>query len=166
MQLIGKLYRANGGWQADWVFVDNGRELHKWTSKDANAMRAMAAGADGAADALVKRYAKAGVATGQAGTYRVVVPGIISADDDQRLAAGLRDVPVVRNVTPLQRPGSVRLLSLDAHGRPWPGRWAIPACTSTVAPTASAACKAAWTCTRSSPPAATPAPARSTPRRT
>jgi hypothetical protein len=42
------------------VFVDNGRELNKWTSKDANAMRAMAAGADGAADALVKRYAKAG----------------------------------------------------------------------------------------------------------
>ena len=34
MQLIGKLYRANGGWQADWVFVDNGRELNKWTSKD------------------------------------------------------------------------------------------------------------------------------------
>ena len=100
MQLIGKLYRANGGWQADWVFVDNGRELNKWTSKDANAMRAMAAGADGAADALVKRYAKAGAAVGQAGTYRVVVTGINSADDYLRLAAGLREVPVVRNVTP------------------------------------------------------------------
>ena len=101
MQLIGKLYRANGGWQADWVFVDNYRELNKWTSKDANAMRAMAAGADGAADALVKRYAKAGAAVGQAGTYRVVVTGINSADDYLRLAAGLREVPVVRNVTPL-----------------------------------------------------------------
>ncbi len=66
---------------ADWVFVDNGRELNKWTSKDANAMRAMAAGADGAADALVRRYAKAGAAVGQAGTYRVVVTGINSADD-------------------------------------------------------------------------------------
>jgi hypothetical protein len=81
------------------VFVDNGRELNKWTSKDANAMRAMAAGADGAADALVKRYAKAGAAVGQAGTYRVVVTGINSADDYLRLAAGLREVPVVRNVT-------------------------------------------------------------------
>ncbi|KAG0923985.1 hypothetical protein G6F31_019296 [Rhizopus arrhizus] len=61
-------------------------------------------------------------------------------------------------------PGRMRPASTPV--KPWPGRWAIPACTSTVAPTASAACKAAWTCTRSSPPAATPAPARSTPRRT
>jgi hypothetical protein len=113
MQLIGKLYRANGGWQADWVFVDNGRELNKWTSKDANAMRAMAAGADGAADALVKRYAKAGVAVGQAGTYRVVVTGINSADDYLRLAAGLREVPVVRNVTPLHASAGQLELSVE-----------------------------------------------------
>uniref|UniRef100_A0A914YHB5 Uncharacterized protein n=1 Tax=Panagrolaimus superbus TaxID=310955 RepID=A0A914YHB5_9BILA len=113
MQLIGKLYRANGGWQADWVFVDNGRELNKWTSKDANAMRAMAAGADGAADALVKRYAKAGVAVGQAGTYRLVVTGINSADDYLRLAAGLREVPVVRNVTPLHASAGQLELSVE-----------------------------------------------------
>ncbi|PWI01407.1 DUF2066 domain-containing protein [Stenotrophomonas maltophilia] len=113
MQLIGKLYRANGGWQADWVFVDNGRELNKWTSKDANAMRAMAAGADGAADALVKRYAKAGAAVGQAGTYRVVVTGINSADDYLRLAAGLREVPVVRNVTPLHASAGQLELNLE-----------------------------------------------------
>ena len=113
MQLIGKLYRANGGWQADWVFVDNGRELNKWTSKDANAMRAMAAGADGAADALVKRYAKAGVAVGQAGTYRLVVTGINSADDYLRLAAGLREVPVVRSVTPLHASAGQLELSVE-----------------------------------------------------
>ena len=41
----------------------------------------------------------AGVAVGQAGTYRLVVTGINSADDYLRLAAGLREVPVVRNVT-------------------------------------------------------------------
>lgn len=111
MQLIGKLYRGTGGgWTADWVFVDNGRELSRWSSSDANAMRAMASGADGAADALVKRYAKAGVATGQAGTYRVVVTGIDSADDYLRLVAGLREVPVVRNVTPLRAlPGQLEL---------------------------------------------------------
>ena len=113
MQLIGKLYRADGGWTADWVFVDNGRELNKWTTKDANAMRAMAAGADGAADALVRRYAKAGAATGQAGTYRIVVTGIDSADDYMRMAAGLRQVPVVRDAIPLRAVGSRLELNLE-----------------------------------------------------
>jgi len=47
MQLVGKLYRGKGGgWQADWVFVDNGRELSKWSTSDGDARRAMAAGAD------------------------------------------------------------------------------------------------------------------------
>jgi len=113
MQLIGKLYRAEGGWAADWVFVDNGRELSTWTARDGNAMRAMAAGADGAADALVKRYAKAGAATGQAGTYRVVVTGIGSADDYLRMAAGLREVAVVRNVVPVRAQGDRLELDLE-----------------------------------------------------
>ncbi len=113
MQLIGKLYRADGGWAADWVFVDNGRELNKWTTRDGNAMRAMAAGADGAADALVKRYAKAGAATGQAGTYRVVVTGIGSADDYLRMATGLREVAVVRNVVPVRAQGDRLELDLE-----------------------------------------------------
>ncbi len=113
MQLIGKLYRADGGWAADWVFVDNGRELSTWTTRDGNAMRAMAAGADGAADALVKRYAKAGAATGQAGTYRVVVTGIGSADDYLRMAAGLREVAVVRNVVPVRARGDRLELDLE-----------------------------------------------------
>lgn len=113
MQLIGKLYRAGSGWTADWVFVDNGRELNRWTSQETTAMRAMAAGADGAADALVRRYAKAGAASGQAGTYRVVVTGIDSADDYMRLAAGLRQVPVVRNVIPLRALGNRLELNLE-----------------------------------------------------
>ncbi|GAE55394.1 hypothetical protein XPR_2029 [Xanthomonas arboricola pv. pruni MAFF 301420] len=46
MQLIGKLYRNDAGWTADWVFVDNGNVLSSWTSSDADARRAMAAGAD------------------------------------------------------------------------------------------------------------------------
>ncbi|HAU80933.1 MAG TPA: DUF2066 domain-containing protein, partial [Stenotrophomonas sp.] len=89
MQLIGKLYRDGSGWVADWVFVDGGKELNKWTTKDSDARRAMASGADGAADALVRRYAKAGAATGAAGTYTIVVLGLNSAEDYMRLAAGL-----------------------------------------------------------------------------
>ena len=34
MQLIGKLYRAQGGgWTADWIFVDSGKVLSKWTDQ-------------------------------------------------------------------------------------------------------------------------------------
>ncbi|WP_269790410.1 DUF2066 domain-containing protein [Stenotrophomonas sp. Iso1] len=102
MQLVGKLYRGKaGGWQADWVFVDNGRELSKWTTQDGDARRAMAAGADGAADALVRRYAKVPV-SGAAGTYRIVVSGINSADDYLRLASALQSNPVVKSMVPVQ----------------------------------------------------------------
>ncbi len=113
MQLVGKLYRANGGWVADWVFVDGGKELNKWTTKDSDARRAMAGGADGTADALVRRYAKAGVATGAAGSYTIAVTGLDSAEDYLRLAAGLRENPVVRNITPLRASGNRLELSLE-----------------------------------------------------
>jgi hypothetical protein len=114
MQLVGKLYRdKSGGWVADWVFVDGGKELNKWSTRDTDARRAMAGGADGAADALVRRYAKAGAATGTAGTYRIVVTGIHSAEDYMRLAAGLRDTPVVRNVVPVRAAGDRLELALE-----------------------------------------------------
>jgi hypothetical protein len=114
MQLVGKLYRdKSGGWVADWVFVDGGKELNKWTVKDTDARRAMASGADGTADALVRRYAKAGAATGAAGTYTIAVTGLDSAEDYMRLAAGLRENPVVRNITPLRASGNRLELALE-----------------------------------------------------
>jgi uncharacterized protein len=72
MQLIGKLYRDNGGWKADWIFVDGGRVLSEWSSEQRDARQALSSGADGAADALSRRYAKAPPDTGPAGDYRVV----------------------------------------------------------------------------------------------
>ncbi len=113
MQLVGKLYRGKGGgWVADWVFVDNGRELSKWTTTDGDARRAMMGGADGAADALVRRYAKAPVG-GAAGVYRIVVSGIRSADDYLRLAATLQSVAVVKSIMPIQASGD--RLELDVE---------------------------------------------------
>lgn len=101
MQLIGKLYRGQGsGWVADWIFVDGGKVLSSWSTHEGDARRAMAGGADGAADALVKRYAKATVA-GAAGVYRVAVNGIHSADDYLRLASTLQSVPVVKSIMPI-----------------------------------------------------------------
>ena len=99
MQLIGKLQRSAGGWRADWTFVDSGRVLSTWQTSNMDARKAMAGGADGAADALFKRYAKAGTA-GPPGVYRVRVVGVDNADDYLRLAGYLDDLSLVRRITP------------------------------------------------------------------
>jgi hypothetical protein len=101
MQLIGKLYRGKGGWAADWIFVDHGKVLSRWSSDDRNARRTMAAGADGAADALVRRYAKA-TPVGPAGLYVVRFTGIDSSQDYMRLSAYLEGLSVVQGITPLR----------------------------------------------------------------
>ena len=114
MQLIGKLYRAKaGGWTADWTFVDNGKVLSTWSQNNPDARRAMAAGADGAADALSKKYAKASTAVGQAGRYVVRIDGVDSSDDYMRLAAYLQGLAVVRRVTPVRATPAALELELE-----------------------------------------------------
>ena len=110
MQLVGKLYRAGGGWTADWMFIDAGKTLNTWSSSDVDARRAMVAGADGAADALIKRYAKAGMA-GPLGSYRVAISGIDDAADYLRLSGLLQGMSVVRRITPVR--ATARTLELD-----------------------------------------------------
>ena len=112
MQLVGKLYRNKGGWTADWVFVDAGKVLAKWSVSDADARRAMASGADGTADALVKRYGKRGSA-GPAGTYRVLFTGIRTTDDYLRLTGHLQKMAVVRRITPVRASGDTLELDLE-----------------------------------------------------
>ncbi len=112
MQLIGKLYRSGSGWTADWSFVDSGKVLSTWSSSDGDARRAMAGGADGAADALVKRYAKRGAA-GPAGTYRIVFNGIDSTEDYVALMAHLQKMSVVRRITPVRAAGDTLELDLE-----------------------------------------------------
>jgi uncharacterized protein len=112
MQLVGKLYRAGSGWTADWTFVDGGNVLASWSSTESDARRAMAAGADGAADALVKRYAKR-VETGTPGVYHAVFTGIHSADDYLRLSAALQSVSVVRSIRPVRASGDRLELDLE-----------------------------------------------------
>jgi hypothetical protein len=113
MQLVGKLYRQDGGWQADWTFVDNGKVLSRWSTDSADARRAMAGGADGAADALVKRYAKRGPGVGTPGAYRILVTGIDSADDYIRLSAQLQKVSVVKHFIPNRATPEGLELTLD-----------------------------------------------------
>lgn len=112
MQLIGKLYRDDGGWRADWIFVDNGKVLSRWSESGANARQVMATGADGAADALMKRYAKA-PETDPAGTYRVAFTGLDSTDDYVRLSGYLQQLAVVRGMTPLSATPQTVAFDLD-----------------------------------------------------
>lgn len=109
MQLIGKLSRKGPGWHADWILVDNSRVLSRWGSDDTDARRAMAAGADGAANALVKRYAKrGGPGVGTPGSYVVSFAGIDNGDDYIRLSALLQKVAVVRAFRPVHAmPGTL-----------------------------------------------------------
>jgi uncharacterized protein len=101
MQLIGKLQRSNGGWKTDWIFVDGGRVLSEWSTDQRDARQALSSGADGAADALSRRYAKAPADTGPAGNYRVVFTGIRNSEDYLRLSGYLQGLAVVRGITPL-----------------------------------------------------------------
>ena len=103
MQLVGKLYRSTkGGWQADWVFLDNGRALARTSSTDSDARRAMAAGADVAADALIRKYAKPAKTVGPPGKYVLTITGVNSTDDFIRLAGYLERSAVVKRATPLR----------------------------------------------------------------
>jgi hypothetical protein len=113
MQLVGKLYKAKGGWKADWIFVDRGKVLSRWSTENADARRAMAGGADGAADALVKRYAKRPAGGGTPGTYTVRITGIDSAEDYVRLSAQLQKVSVVKRFIPLRATPEALELSLE-----------------------------------------------------
>ena len=109
MQLIGKLARKGAGWHADWTLVDGGRVLSRWSADDTDARRAMAAGADGAANALVKRYARrGGPGVGSPGSYTVSFAGIDGSDDYIRLSALLQKVSVVRGFRPVHAvPGTL-----------------------------------------------------------
>lgn len=112
MQLLGKVYRGAGGWVADWVFVDKGKVLSKWTTNSPDARRAMSGGADGAADALFRRYARSG-SGGPPGKFRVRIIGVTSADDYMRLAGYLDGLSIVKRVQPIFATGDALELDLE-----------------------------------------------------
>jgi hypothetical protein len=100
MQLIGKLYREGNGWAADWIFVNHGKVLDRWSTDDRSARQAMSGGADGAADALAARYAKASAPIGEPGRYLVRFTGLDDARDYMRLSAWLQRQTVVQDIVP------------------------------------------------------------------
>ena len=74
--------------------------LSSWSAEERDARVALAAGADGAADALSERYAKAPPSE-PPGNFHVAFSGIDTADDYLRLSAWLQGLPVVTDITPL-----------------------------------------------------------------
>lgn len=114
MQLIGKLYRAKeGGWTAEWTFVDSGKVLSTWQGTQPDARRAMATGADGAADALSRKYAKRSTAAGEPGRYTVQIDGVRNAADYIRLMSYLQGLPVVRGMAPVRAVPEALVVELD-----------------------------------------------------
>ncbi|MEO6365369.1 MAG: DUF2066 domain-containing protein [Luteimonas sp.] len=112
MQLIGKMHRGKAGWTADWTFVDRGKVLATRSVTESEARRAMASGADVAADALSRKYAKRS-AVGPAGSYRVTFTGIDSAEDYIRLSAYLQKQPLIKRITPLRAAGNTAEFQLE-----------------------------------------------------
>jgi hypothetical protein len=110
-QLLGRLYRAPGGagWTADWVLSRAGNELSRWSFTDPSPQRAIASGADGAADAIARSDAV--VANVGEPTRQVVrIAGLDGSDDYLRAMGYLQTLPVVRELTVLEAtPDSLRL---------------------------------------------------------
>jgi len=97
-QLIGKVYRSQAGWTADWLLMQDGSELARWSIEDADARRVISSGADPTADAFAARDA-VHLNTGPAGTYAIDVVGIDDQDDFLRLMGYLQALAIVRKVT-------------------------------------------------------------------
>ena len=112
IQLIGKLQRTPGQWRADWTLVDAGKVIGSWQTSGTDARRTMASGADGAADALYRRYARAG-SGGASGTFRVQIAGLRDADDYLRVAGYLSGMSMVRRIVPVTATPDRLELDLD-----------------------------------------------------
>lgn len=110
--LVGKLYRTALGWNADWLLLADGVELDRWSTSDVDARRALAAGADGAAGALAKRFAKV-MPSGPPAIVTVEVQGVDGAGDYLRLMGYLQTLAVVRSIVPVEASPERLRLSLD-----------------------------------------------------
>jgi len=108
--LVGKLSRAAaGGWQAEWVLAEGGTELRRWSLVDPSPQRALASGADTAADVLAARQAKT-IAAGKPEVFEAEIVGLGGQDRWLDLAAYLQSLPVLRQYEVMEaRPDRLRV---------------------------------------------------------
>lgn len=110
VQLLGKVSRAGAaGWTSEWLLADGAEELARWSVTDPSPQRAIAAGADQAADTLAARQAKR-IEAGQAEVLEAELLGIESQAAWLDLAAYLQSLPVLRGVDVIEaRPDALRV---------------------------------------------------------
>jgi hypothetical protein len=117
VQLLGRVYRAGGGWTADWILSDGETELSRWTFSDPSPQRAIASGADGAADAIARRDAVP-LRAGEPTTLTVEVAGIRDGTDFTRAMGYLQTLAVVQDLTVVSATPEALVLDLKlAVGR-------------------------------------------------
>lgn len=108
-QLLGRLYRAGSGWTADWVLSRGDHELSRWSFSDPSPQRAIASGADGAADAIARRDAVA-LSVGEPGPLGIEIVGLRDGSDFTRAMGYLQTLAVVRELRVVEaRPESLRI---------------------------------------------------------
>lgn len=96
-QLVGRLVRTASGWNAKWILLDGGVELNNWNETNPDARLAMANAADGAADALARKYAKV-AAGGPSGSFAIEIDGLRTGDDYVRAMGYLEGLGIVRKI--------------------------------------------------------------------
>lgn len=106
MQLVGKLYRTGPTWRGDWIFVDKGRVLARSSTSSSDARTAMSGGADIAADALIRKYARPGKPvpkppSNEVSDFTIQLVGINSSEDYLRAMAWLESQPQIKRVVPV-----------------------------------------------------------------
>lgn len=117
VQLLGRLFREGQGWTADWVLSRGGEELSRWSFSDPSPQRALASGADGAADAIARRDAVR-AQVGEPESIEVRIAGLASADDYARAMGYLQTLPVVAGLEVKEAtPDSLHLALRLAVGR-------------------------------------------------
>ena len=121
MQLVGKLYRTGASWRGDWIFVDKGKVLARSSTSNADARAAMAGGADIAADALIRKYARPGKPipkqpSSDVSEFTIQLIGIKSSEDYLRAMAWLESQPQIKRVVPLDATADGMHLRISAAG--------------------------------------------------
>ncbi|MBW8823711.1 MAG: DUF2066 domain-containing protein [Xanthomonadales bacterium] len=121
MQLVGKLYRAGAAWRGDWIFVDKGKVLARSSTSNADARAAMAGGADIAADALIRKYARPGKPIpkqpgNEVSDFTIQVVGINSSEDYLRAMAWLESQPQIKRVVPVDATSDGMHLRISVAG--------------------------------------------------
>lgn len=112
VQLLGRVFRSDGGWAAEWSLREHGALLDRWTNAGPDARDLMASAGSTTVDLLAGRFASL-VGAGPPGVFQVQVEGLTSAEHYPTLMAYLGNLGPVRRATPLAAGAESLTLELD-----------------------------------------------------